>query len=47
LNPYGTLFRYPGFYLVPEEDDVLEAIQVAEKVLKFVENKIALLEKEI
>ena len=47
LNPYGTLFRYPSFYLVPEEEDVLEAIQVAEKVLKFVENKIALLEKEI
>ena len=45
LNPYSTLYRYPGILLEPEEEDVREAIQVAEKILKFVEKKIKLLEK--
>ncbi len=47
LNPYATLFRYPGCFLVPEKDEVLDAIQVAEKILNFVENKIAIFENEV
>lgn len=42
LNPYSTLYRYPGILFEPEEEDVLEAIQVAEKILEFVEKKIGL-----
>jgi HEPN domain-containing protein len=45
LNPYSTLYRYPGVLLEPEEEDVREAIQVAEKILKFVEKEIELLER--
>jgi HEPN domain-containing protein len=40
LNPYSTLFRYPGLMLEPEIEDVHEAIDVAEKILGFVEKKI-------
>lgn len=40
LNPYSTQFRYPGLILDPEVDEVLEAIRVAEEILKFVEKKI-------
>ncbi len=40
LNPYSTLFRYPDVVLEPELEDVNDAIQIAEKILKFVEEKI-------
>jgi HEPN domain-containing protein len=40
LNPYSTLYRYPSVVLEPEEEDVHEAIQIAEKILNFVEKKI-------
>ncbi len=41
LNPYSTLFRYPDLALEPEMEDVKEAVQLAEKFLKFVEKKIS------
>lgn len=40
LNPYSTLFRYPDFVLEPEREDVDEAIQLAEKILSFVESRL-------
>jgi HEPN domain-containing protein len=46
LNPYSTLYRYPGIILEPEEEDVHEAIKIAEKILKFVEKKIEMSENE-
>ena len=40
LNPFGFQFRYPGELSVPELDDVLVAINDAEKVLNFVRKKV-------
>ncbi len=40
LNPYSTIFRYPGITVEPEENDVHEAIKIAEKILDFVGKKI-------
>ena len=36
LTPYAIAFRYPGDVLEPEPADVKEALEAAEKVLKFV-----------
>ena len=36
LNPYSTIFRYPGDLLMPEYADVESAIEFAEKIMKFV-----------
>lgn len=38
LNPYNTAFRYPDIVLEPEKEDVLEAIEMAKKVLHFVKD---------
>lgn len=40
LSLYSTFFRYPGPILEPEIEDVEEAIEIAEKILTFVEKKI-------
>jgi HEPN domain-containing protein len=40
LNPYSILYRYPNVELEPELDQVYEAIDIAELILNFVENKI-------
>jgi len=40
LNPYSAIFRYPGDLLIPEYSDVEIAIQFAEKIMKFVVEKI-------
>ena len=40
LNPYSTLFRYPSPVLEPEKEDVYEAMEIAEKILNFVKEKI-------
>jgi HEPN domain-containing protein len=36
LTPYATEFRYPGEIIEPEEEDVKEALEMAETVLSFV-----------
>jgi len=41
LTPYATAFRYPDIYLEPDYDEVLEAIDMARKILEFVEKKIS------
>ena len=46
LNPYSTLFRYPGPMLEPEKEDVYEAIKIAEKILTSVTEKINILERD-
>lgn len=41
LNPYSTSFRYPDKLLGdPREQEVIDAILAAEKILKFVQEKI-------
>jgi HEPN domain-containing protein len=40
LNPYSTMFRYPGDIINPDTNEVEEAINNAEKVLAFVNKKI-------
>lgn len=40
LTPYSIVFRYPAEVMEPEKKEVAEAIQLAQKVLKFVEAKI-------
>jgi HEPN domain-containing protein len=40
LTPYATKFRYPDDYLVPDREDVLEAITYAEEILQFVRRRI-------
>ena len=40
LTPYATAFRYPDIYLEPDYDEVLDAIDMASKILEFVESKI-------
>jgi len=41
LNPYATYFRYPDDEMMPAPEDVLVAIQATQKILHFVETKIA------
>lgn len=40
LMPYATKFRYPDDYLIPDREDVLQAINDAEEVLHFVRRRI-------
>ena len=40
INPYSILYRYPNIVLEPEEEQVHEAVGIAEKILKFVGNKV-------
>jgi len=40
LTPYVIAFRYPGDVLEPEIADAREALELAEKVLGFIENKL-------
>jgi HEPN domain-containing protein len=40
LNPYGTFFRYPDNFFEPALEDVIEAIENAEKILNFVKKII-------
>ena len=45
LTEYATSIRYPGFY-EPTKDEVLEAIEIAEKVKDFVLKKLKFEEVE-
>lgn len=40
ISPYVTQFRYPDDYLIPDREDVLEAITHAEIILTFVRRRI-------
>lgn len=40
LTPLNTAFRYPEIVLTPDQEDVEDAIQSAEKILDFVKAKI-------
>jgi len=40
LSPYHTAFRYPDIVLEPDEEDVKEAIERAERILEFVKGLI-------
>jgi hypothetical protein len=35
LNPYATLFRYPGGPLEPADDEAERAIQLAREIVDF------------
>ncbi|MGH7493132.1 MAG: HEPN domain-containing protein [bacterium] len=42
LTPYATVFRYPGEFFEPEPDQqqVDEALKLAEEILEFVSNQL-------
>ncbi|MBI5307125.1 MAG: HEPN domain-containing protein [Planctomycetes bacterium] len=40
LTPYDTAFRYPDFDMVPDMEDVLDAIEKAKSILDFVKGRI-------
>lgn len=40
LTPYDTAFRYPDFDMVPDMEDVLDAIEKAANILQFIRGKI-------
>lgn len=40
LTPLGTMFRYPDIVLLPDPPDVTDAIERAEKILRFVQEKL-------
>jgi hypothetical protein len=40
LNPYATEFRYPDDILVPDEEEVAQAIKIAQKFFNIVKDKI-------
>ncbi len=40
LTPYGTKFRYPDDIIFPDKEDVIEAIDYAEKILTMVKKII-------
>ena len=42
INPYDTLFRYPGEIMEPDFEDVVSAIDKAQKAYDFVSMKIFL-----
>ena len=42
INPYSTIFRYPGVVVEPEMKDIQEAIEVAEKILNITVSKLGL-----
>lgn len=41
LTPYNTAFRYPDIILEPDMADVTDAIEKAERILKFVKELIS------
>jgi len=41
INPFATMFRYPGNELFPDCETVDEAMQAAEKIYNFVVEKTA------
>lgn len=41
LSPYATRFRYPGGLLEPEIDEAREAVELAERVLDFVRQRLS------
>ncbi len=42
LSPYAIYTRYSDDYFVVDREEVVEAIQCAEKILKFIKTKIKL-----
>lgn len=40
LTPLGTMFRYPDIVLLPDVPDVTDAIDRAERILSFVQEKL-------
>ena len=40
LTPYHAAFRYPDIVLMPDKDDVVEAIEKAERIFSFVKRLI-------
>lgn len=40
IKPYATRGRYPDDFLPPEKDDVKEIVEQAERILKFVQQKL-------
>jgi HEPN domain-containing protein len=40
LTPFGIAFRYPEFEIYPKKNVVLQAIQDAEEILKFVKDRV-------
>lgn len=40
LNPYSVKFRYPDDIMLPDVEDVKEAILFSENIFKFVQKKI-------
>jgi HEPN domain-containing protein len=40
LNPFSTMYRYPGSAPIPDREDVVEAINKAEKIYSFVINRL-------
>lgn len=40
LTPYGTEYRYPDIELIPELEEVENAIIMAEKIIEFVKLKL-------
>jgi HEPN domain-containing protein len=39
LNPYATFFRYPDGILIPDPDDIIEAIRYADEIESYIKNK--------
>jgi len=37
LSPYNTAFRYPDILLEPDEEDVKDAVERAERIFEFVQ----------
>ena len=40
LNPYAEEFRYPGDHLLPEKQEVEEAIKMAKEIFEFTKDKL-------
>lgn len=45
LTPYGTLFRYPGALSDPSDDELREAVSLAERLLEVVAHELAAMMK--
>jgi hypothetical protein len=43
LTPFGVIFRYPDVEIYPKKQTVLSAIHDADKILRFVEERIIML----
>ncbi|MCK8825543.1 HEPN domain-containing protein [Fuchsiella alkaliacetigena] len=40
LTPYAVEYRYPGDHLMPEKEEVEEAIELAEEIFVFTKSKL-------